>query len=118
MRRMIVAALLIFAFAAAAAAHALLKSAVPAVGAEVAPGPRELRLTFSEEVEMRFSGVDVREDGERAAVAARAALDPADARVVVVTLAAPLPPGRYRVHWHVVSVDTHRTEGDYGFQVK
>jgi hypothetical protein len=29
----------------------------------------------------------------------------------------PLAPGRYRVRWHVVSVDTHRTEGEFGFEV-
>jgi methionine-rich copper-binding protein CopC len=30
----------------------------------------------------------------------------------------PLAPGRYRVRWHVVSVDTHRTEGEYSFSVE
>jgi methionine-rich copper-binding protein CopC len=29
----------------------------------------------------------------------------------------PLKPGRYRVTWHAVSVDTHRTEGKYNFLV-
>jgi methionine-rich copper-binding protein CopC len=29
-----------------------------------------------------------------------------------------LGPGVYRVKWHVVSVDTHRTEGDFNFTVK
>jgi hypothetical protein len=29
-----------------------------------------------------------------------------------------LLPGAYRVHWHVVSVDTHMTEGDFSFTVK
>lgn len=29
----------------------------------------------------------------------------------------PLPPGRYRVTWHAVSVDTHRTQGKYNFLV-
>jgi methionine-rich copper-binding protein CopC len=28
-----------------------------------------------------------------------------------------LPPGRYRVTWHAVSVDTHRTEGKYNFLI-
>jgi len=28
-----------------------------------------------------------------------------------------LKPGRYRVRWHVVSVDTHRTEGSFEFSV-
>jgi len=29
----------------------------------------------------------------------------------------PLAPGRYRVKWHVLSVDTHVTEGDFTFTV-
>ena len=29
----------------------------------------------------------------------------------------PLPPGAYTVEWHAVSVDTHRTEGRFGFTV-
>ena len=28
-----------------------------------------------------------------------------------------LPPGTYKVSWHVVSVDTHPTEGSFTFQV-
>jgi methionine-rich copper-binding protein CopC len=28
-----------------------------------------------------------------------------------------LPPGRYRVTWHAVSVDTHHTEGKYNFLI-
>jgi methionine-rich copper-binding protein CopC len=29
----------------------------------------------------------------------------------------PLEPGRYRVTWRVLSVDTHVTEGDFTFEV-
>jgi methionine-rich copper-binding protein CopC len=28
-----------------------------------------------------------------------------------------LSPGTYRVHWHVLSVDTHKTEGSFSFRV-
>jgi methionine-rich copper-binding protein CopC len=28
-----------------------------------------------------------------------------------------LPPGTYRVHWKVLSVDTHTTEGNFTFRV-
>jgi methionine-rich copper-binding protein CopC len=28
-----------------------------------------------------------------------------------------LPPGTYKVRWHVLSVDTHKTEGSYSFTV-
>nr|WP_280113455.1 copper resistance protein CopC [Methylobacterium nodulans] len=29
-----------------------------------------------------------------------------------------LPPGIYRVTWHVVSVDTHRTQGSFTFEIR
>ena len=28
-----------------------------------------------------------------------------------------LPPGRYSVIWHVTSVDTHKTEGQFSFSI-
>jgi methionine-rich copper-binding protein CopC len=28
-----------------------------------------------------------------------------------------LPAGSYKVMWHVLSVDTHRTQGDFSFRV-
>ena len=28
-----------------------------------------------------------------------------------------LPPGTYRVRWHALSVDTHKTEGSFSFRV-
>ena len=31
--------------------------------------------------------------------------------------APPLAPGRYTVHWRVLSVDTHVTEGTFAFTV-
>jgi copper resistance protein C len=29
----------------------------------------------------------------------------------------PLAPGVYQVQWHVISVDTHRTQGNFSFTV-
>jgi copper resistance protein C len=29
----------------------------------------------------------------------------------------PLPPGTYKVIWHVLSVDTHTTQGDFSLTV-
>jgi copper resistance protein C len=28
-----------------------------------------------------------------------------------------LPPGTYKVNWHALSVDTHKTDGTFSFQV-
>jgi hypothetical protein len=43
--------------------------------------------------------------------------DPNDKKVLIVTPAVPMVPGTYKVEWHAVSVDTHKSEGTYRFQV-
>lgn len=48
---------------------------------------------------------------------AAVALDPADDKAVVISLPGRLAAGTYTVHWTVVSVDTHRTQGTYTFTI-
>jgi hypothetical protein len=100
----------------AADAHAFLDQAVPAVGGAVSASPKEIRLTFSEGVEPRFSGIELAASDGRTIVSGPAATAPGDDKQLVLVVP-PLAPGRYRVSWHVVSVDTHRTEGEYTFTV-
>jgi copper resistance protein C len=100
----------------AALAHAFLDQAAPPVGGTVQTAPKEIRLTFSEGVEPHFSGIEVMASDGHAIATGPALRDPGDDKQLVVAMP-PLAPGRYRVRWHVVSVDTHRTEGDYSFTV-
>src|SRR5437868_1151074 len=102
--------------AGAAFAHAFLSGAAPAVGTTVPAPPKEIRLTFSEAIEPRFSGVELATGDGRRVTTGSAVADPANDRQLVLVLP-PLVPGRYRVSWHVVSVDTHRTEGEYSFTI-
>ena len=99
-----------------ALAHAFLDQAMPPVGGAVPASPKEIRLTFSEGIEPRFSGIEIATGAGQAIATGPAFPDPADDKQLVLSLP-PLAPGRYRVSWHVVSVDTHRTEGDYTFTV-
>jgi copper resistance protein C len=99
-------------------AHAFLSSAVPAVGSTVVTGPKELRLHFSEAVEVKFSNVKITMEGGKDIGPNKTAADPSDPQMIVVTLTAPLAPGVYLVRWRVVSVDTHKTQGDYRFTIK
>lgn len=98
-------------------AHAKLLSEVPAA-ADGAAAPAntapitELRLSFSEALNAAFSKVVVVDAGG-AAHEASIALDPADAKVLVVTFAAPLGAGQYTVNWAVVSDDGHKVAGSY-----
>lgn len=103
--------------ASGAFAHALLDHAVPAVGSTVSGSPSELRLTFSEALVPAFSGVQISTAAGAPVAAGKATLDPADATTLRVRLGQPLKPGVYKVTWHVVSVDTHRTDGAYAFTV-
>ena len=102
---------------AAALSHAFLDRASPLVGGTVPASPKEIRLTFTEAIEPRFSGIDLTTGDGRAIATGAAAVDPGNDKQLVL-LVPPLTPGRYRVHWHVVSVDTHRTEGEYSFTVE
>src|SRR5262245_11448560 len=97
-----------------ALAHAFLNQAVPSVGGTVAKSPKEIRLPFSEGVEPRFSGNELAASDGRIIATGPAILEPGDDKQLVL-LVPPLAPSRYKVSWHVVSVDTHRTEGAYTF---
>ncbi|HEY1723418.1 MAG TPA: copper homeostasis periplasmic binding protein CopC [Magnetospirillaceae bacterium] len=97
-------------------AHAHLVKADPAVGSTVA-ATDTLRLTFSEGIEIKFSKVEVMDAKAQPIQLGAVALDPNDDKVMVLSLPGRLRAGTYTVHWHVVSVDTHRTEGTYDFTV-
>jgi methionine-rich copper-binding protein CopC len=99
-------------------AHAMLVKAVPAVGGTVAAAPSQIRITFSEAVEPRFSGIAIEGADGRAVATEPASLDATDHATLVVLLKERLQAGRYKVIWHAVSVDTHRTQGSFPFEVK
>ena len=97
-------------------AHAFLDHAVPAVGSTLPAAPADIALWFTEHIEPAFSTATVTNAaGER--------VDRGDAHVAADNPAElqlglkPLPPGTYTVHWHVVSVDTHTTEGTFTFDI-
>jgi methionine-rich copper-binding protein CopC len=96
-------------------AHAHLKSQSPAADSTVS-APAELRLVFSEGVEATFTKVTLSKDGSNVPVKSLAT-EGSDKKTLVVTPQAPLTAGAYKVEWHAVSVDTHKSEGAYSFKV-
>jgi copper resistance protein C len=119
MRRLVLAALCVaqsLACAPAAWAHAFLDHASPPVGSTVRASPPEVKLWFTQELEPAFSTVRVQEDGGGKRVDKDDAKVDTDGTVLQVSLPK-LDPGRYRVAWRVLSVDTHVTEGDFTFEV-
>jgi methionine-rich copper-binding protein CopC len=101
---------------AAACAHAFLDHASPRVGSTVATAPRELLLWFTEKLEPAFSTVEVRNAQGVAVQSGKAQVDHSDGTELHVPLKA-LPAGTYQVIWRVLSVDTHRTQGNFTFHV-
>ena len=116
MRLLITAVILVLAAAGTAFAHARLDHAIPAVGSTVAPSPKEIVLTFSSELEPAFSSIEVISEKGVAMQAGKANVDSANRAQLRVPLKT-LAPGTYRVTWSVLSVDTHRTNGNFTFHV-
>lgn len=99
-----------------AMAHAHLTHPVPAADTTVV-APAQLSLGFSEAIELGFSQVSVTAaDGDAVALQPLASATD-DRKTLVIKPAAPLAAGQYTVHWQVVSVDTHKSAGEYSFTV-
>jgi copper resistance protein C len=105
--------LLVAAEARAALAHAFLDHASPLVGSTVATAPPEVALTFTQNLEAAFSSVQVTDAKGVRVDQGKPQISGNTMRVGVKASG----PGRYQVHWHVLSVDTHKTEGNFSFTV-
>jgi methionine-rich copper-binding protein CopC len=114
------AAALVAAFVAelpcVAQAHAMLAHAMPPVGSSQNAAPREVVLSFTEDLEPAFSSIEVRSENGAVVSSGNAHVDTKLHTQLKVALK-PLPPGTYKVIWRVLSVDTHRTQGDFTFKV-
>ena len=109
----IVLALALAGLCGPASAHAFLETARPAAGENLHAPPAKIELHFSEALEPAFS--DVKVTNQSGADMSAGPIVAHGAEMVLPLK--PLPAGRYRVSWHAVSVDTHRTEGKYNFLV-
>lgn len=110
----IAAAALLVLWAGAAQAHAFLARSDPA-GATV-PGPKQVAIWYTEEVEPTFSHIEVTNAAGHRVDMGDTHIDRANRKLLHVALKK-LSPGRYKVTWHVVSMDTHRTQGSFNFTV-
>jgi hypothetical protein len=101
-------------FPVAAVAHAMLDHASPKVGSSSPTAPHEVALWFTENLEPAFSQIEVRNESGALVSSGKARLGAKnELRVALKTLG----PGTYKVSWRVLSVDTHRTQGDFSFHV-
>lgn len=98
-------------------AHAHLESSVPADRAVVKTAPAELDLTFSEELNLKFTGIKVAGPDKKEVKTGDAMLMDGD-KTLMVPVADKLGAGIYTVEWHALSADGHKTKGTYSFTVK
>ncbi|WP_406321983.1 copper resistance protein CopC [Streptomyces sp. NBC_01637] len=130
MRRPLAAAALLAAFAGMvfglllggagpASAHAALTGSDPQDGAVVATAPKEVTLTFSEQVAMGDGSVRVLDpSGKRADTGAEPRnLQSGSAVKYGVPLHTGLPDGTYTVAWQAVSADSHPVSGAFTFSI-
>ena len=99
-------------------AHAHLQQQIPAADSTVSVSPQALTLTFSEGVELSFSGVTLSGPQNKPVATGKLARSDGNKAQLTLPLNEPLAAGEYTVEWHVVSVDGHKTKGQYHFSVK
>jgi copper resistance protein C len=96
-------------------AHAFLDHADPKVGSTLSAPPKAITLVFTEGVEPNFSRIELF-DAAGGKIETKELEHPKDDTLSVAV--PPLEPGKYKVRWAVVSVDTHATEGSFDFSVE
>lgn len=97
--------------------HSFPDHSEPRVGWAVDTPPAQVRIWFDVPIEPIFSTIKVVDANGQQVDKQDGRVNPLDHTVLEVSLPT-LPPGRYRVFWNVISIDTHRTEGDYPFTVR
>jgi len=110
--KMVTLFLTILGCSTTAQAHAFLDHASPTVGSTVATSPGQVTLYFTQQLEPKFSGAEVRN-----ASGARVDHGKSVSGNVMRLSVGSLPPGSYSVTWHVLSVDTHTTQGSFSFHI-
>jgi methionine-rich copper-binding protein CopC len=109
----IVSALLAVSSTSTGNAHAFLDHASPLVGSAVPTAPREVAMTFTQNIEAAFSSVQVTDANGARVDQGKPQISGNTMRIELKSLLA----GTYRVRWRVLSVDTHKTEGSFTFRV-
>ncbi|MDE1150152.1 MAG: copper resistance protein CopC [Azospirillaceae bacterium] len=104
--------------AGTAAAHAHLKRSVPTASGTVA-GSAQVEAWFTEDLEPKFSTITVTGPGPNGKKVDKGDThtDPSDAKHLLVSINGAAP-GTYTVDWAVTSVDTHKSQGSFTFEVQ
>lgn len=110
---------LLLAVAGPASAHAALTGSDPQDGAVVATAPKQVTLTFSEQVAVGKGSIRILDPNGKRADTEAAPLDLHSGSTVKygVALHTGLPDGTYTVAWQAVSADSHPVSGAFTFSI-
>ncbi|MEV6419824.1 copper resistance protein CopC [Streptomyces sp. NPDC051662] len=101
-----------------ASAHAALTGSTPEDGAVVATAPKDISLTFSEQIAMGDDSIRVLDpDNKRADTGKIRDLSSGGTVTYGIDLHAGLPDGTYTVAWQAVSADSHPISGAFTFSI-
>ncbi len=109
-------AMLLAVLSVGAYAHAFPDHANPAADANLTTVPDKIQIWFNSPLEPLFSHVSVK-DAAGKIISKNDHIDQNDTKLLIAELQAK-GKGSYHVYWNVVSVDGHRTQGDYVFTVQ
>ncbi|MBT2509769.1 copper resistance protein CopC/CopD [Streptomyces sp. ISL-98] len=108
----------LLAGAAPASAHAALTGSNPKDGAVVATAPKNITLTFSEQIALGDDSIRVLEpSGKRADTGELRNMCSGNVVKYGVQLHSGLPDGTYTVAWQAVSADSHPISGAFTFSI-
>jgi len=106
----------LFIFAPKALSHSFPDHSEPRVGWEVKNSPPEVRIWFDVSIEPLFSTIEVFDSNHKKVDKGDSHTDPNNPLLLIVSIP-PLSQGKYEVHWSVISIDTHHTEGTFKFSI-
>jgi methionine-rich copper-binding protein CopC len=97
-------------------AHAFVDHAEPAVGSQIHGAPTQVKIWFTEKLEPALSKIQVFDTSGLEVDKRDVKIDQSNGALLTVSLPT-LKPGKYKVVWRAVSVDTHITTGNFTFEL-
>ena len=97
-------------------AHAFVDHTEPAVGSQIHGAPMQVKIWFTEKLEAALSKIQVFNISGLEVDKRDVKIDPSNTALLTVSLPE-LKPGKYKVLWRAVSVDTHVTTGNFTFEL-
>ena len=112
----ILAAIMSIFLTKAASAHAYPTQEIPKSGAVLVVPPAIVSITFTEEIDAHFSRIIVTNQSGQRVDDGEIQRDTGNRKILSVGMKkGDLPKGVYKVIWHALSTDGHRTQGSYKF---